>query len=281
MERIKQLPRAALLMILMLLSLSACSQTANDDTGPASSSGTSQSDGPSPAVTSSDAKESADADTQHINSDGKLAVLEGRALFQGFVPPPREISVTKDVEYCSAHVGERREVVVSQSGGLASVVVEIRGIDEPSEGWKWQHPAKRYQLHQKGCAFEPSLLVMPNGEELTVYNDDQVSHNVNTGQWNVLQAAGAEPFTRAISNWRPVRVGCNIHSWMEGWIYLVQSPFYTVTDETGKFLIEDVPPGKYRVQAWHPSLRSQRETLDFSAGKTVHQEIVFQSPYEG
>ena len=209
------------------------------------------------------------------------AVLEGRVVFHGPLPPPRKIVATKDVEYCGKHVGERQEVVVSESGGLAGAVVEIRGVDEPEGGWTWEHPDDGYVLRQKGCAFEPYLTVMPDGQQLAVFNDDPVSHNINTGLWNILQAAGSkEPLVRPVGGRRPIRVGCNIHSWMESWIYLVQSPFYAVTSEDGSFRVENVPPGKYRVTAWHPSLRMERASLEFSPAGALEHEFTFESPYD-
>jgi hypothetical protein len=75
------------------------------------------------------------------------AVLSGSVVFQGPLPPLREIVATKDVEYCGKHVGPRPEVVVSESGGLAGAVIEIRGLKEPEGGWAWIHPDDGYSIH--------------------------------------------------------------------------------------------------------------------------------------
>lgn len=208
----------------------------------------------------------------------EAAVLTGRVLFHGKVPPPRKITVTKDVEHCQAAGGEVQEVVVSSEGGLADVVVEIRGVKPSGGAWEWKEPEGGYVLHQKGCSFHPRLLVMPNGADLHVFNDDPVSHNINTGQWNVLQPSGEKPIVRAVTNRGPVRVSCNIHSWMEAWIYPVQSPFYAVTGKDGTYRIEDVPAGEYRVSVWHANLGSKRLRAKLASGETVEKEVVYESP---
>ena len=49
-----------------------------------------------------------------------------------------------------------------------------------------------------------------------------------------------------------VRVDCDAHGWMEGWIYVVDNPYYAITGADGKFTITDVPPGNYKLVAVQP-----------------------------
>ena len=51
-----------------------------------------------------------------------------------------------------------------------------------------------------------------------------------------------------------VRINCDLHSWMRGWIVVAEHPFYAVTNEEGEFVFENVPPGKYKLQAWQETL---------------------------
>ena len=85
-------------------------------------------------------------------------------------------------------------------------------------------------------------------------NKDPVLHNThgyygkrtafNTALPNQGQAIAAD-LPRAGT----VRVDCDAHGWMEGWIYVVDNPYYAVTGADGKFTISDVPPGEYNLVA--------------------------------
>lgn len=204
-------------------------------------------------------------------------VLSGRILFQGTLPPPRRIQVNKDVNECHHAEGEVQDVVVSEDKGLAGVVLEIQGIKDRGDR-SWQQPDQGYVIRQKGCWFQPHLLVVPIAAELSIYNDDPVTHNINTGQWNEAQGPDTGvPLNRKIRGRGFVRVNCNIHSWMESWIYVAQSPYYAVTGPEGRFRIEELPPGSYTVTASHPTLGTERFQIAVGAGQTVEHEVMFRA----
>ena len=48
-----------------------------------------------------------------------------------------------------------------------------------------------------------------------------------------------------------VQLLCNIHSSMLGWIYVVDTPWFSQADVTGHFAIKGVPPGEYLLSVWH------------------------------
>jgi hypothetical protein len=49
-----------------------------------------------------------------------------------------------------------------------------------------------------------------------------------------------------------VRVDCDAHGWMEGWVFVRDNPYYAVTGADGKFVIADVPPGTYKLVVMQP-----------------------------
>jgi len=55
-----------------------------------------------------------------------------------------------------------------------------------------------------------------------------------------------------------VALGCNIHDWMEAYVYVVDTPYFAITDATGHARVADVPAGAYRLKWWHP--RQKRES---------------------
>ena len=155
-------------------------------------------------------------------------------------------------------------------------MIEIKGVK--GNDWKWEVPETGYAMRQKNCMFRPSMLVVPVGQTLSVFNDDPVGHNVNAGGWNVMQPAGADAIEKTVDGKSPSRITCNIHLWMEGWIYPAQTPFYAVTDKTGNYTIEDVPPGRYRVHAWHPYLGQKALRMELAAGQKASFDVSFNVP---
>jgi plastocyanin len=57
-----------------------------------------------------------------------------------------------------------------------------------------------------------------------------------------------------------VVLGCNIHDWMVGYIYVSETPFFAKTEAAGTATLADLPPGEYTVRVWHPSLEHGEET---------------------
>ena len=212
--------------------------------------------------------------TEPTSDSGGPGVLGGRVVFSGEAPAPRYIQVNKDAEHCSVAEGEVQDVVMSADGSLADAVIEIEGI----EGAALETPARAMEIHQEGCMFSPRLLLVPDGTEVTIYNGDPVLHNINTGQWNIAQIPDSPPIAQQIDfQGRSLfRVNCNVHSWMESFIYVARSSYVAVTGPDGRYRIEDVPPGEYRVTATHPTLGTERFDITVRAGQTVEHDVAFQ-----
>jgi len=59
-----------------------------------------------------------------------------------------------------------------------------------------------------------------------------------------------------------VVLGCNIHDWMIGYIYVAETPFFAKTGPQGTASIPDMPPGQYSVRIWHPSMDRAEEATN-------------------
>lgn len=47
-------------------------------------------------------------------------------------------------------------------------------------------------------------------------------------------------------------LGCNIHDWMVGYVYVTDDPWFAVSDEQGRLNLDQLPPGRYTASIWHP-----------------------------
>jgi hypothetical protein len=177
--------------------------------------------------------------------------IEGKIVFNGAVPV-KKIIPTKDVEVC----GDPREEPLIEVGSDKAVQNAVVYLVDVAKGKAWPAPAAKSVLDQEKCRFKPEVQVIRAGP-LEVINSDPVLHNTH-GYYGKRTA-----FNFALPNQgqhiptelpRPgtVRVDCDAHGWMEGWIYVADNPYYAITGADGKFSITDVPPGSYTLVAAQP-----------------------------
>jgi plastocyanin len=188
--------------------------------------------------------------------------ISGEVKVSGAAPAPKVVKVNKDNEVCGA---EKKlvEVAVGPGNGLGDAVVSVAGA-------KGAKPAKKAVLDQKGCEFRPSLLVMAPGE-VDILNSDGVLHNIHTFSTanpaiNKAQPKFKKTMTEKFEKPEAIKVQCDAHSWMLGWIYVTDNPAAT-TDDKGSFKIENVPAGKHKVEVWHETLGKQEKEVEVKAGQ--------------
>ncbi len=112
-------------------------------------------------------------------------------------------------------------------------------------------------LNQASKTFVPHVLAVAVGETVAFRNDDPYFHNVfslSPGQGfdTGLYSAGGV-YSKTFTRPGPVELLCNIHASMVGYIYVVNSAYYTQPRSNGTFVIRNVPPGRYELHAWHES----------------------------
>ena len=66
-----------------------------------------------------------------------------------------------------------------------------------------------------------------------------------------------------------MKVQCDIHKWMEGWVVIADHPYYALTDTNGTFTISNVPPGTYTLEVWHEMLGIVTQPVTVKAKKSV------------
>ncbi len=200
--------------------------------------------------------------------------IEGTARFRGAPPKPKRILITQHQDTCGQ--GERviEEVGVSKSGGLKNVVVYIEGIPT---GKDWEKLSEDPLVDQKDCRFLPTLLIFPKGKTLTISNSDPVAHNIHayelSGRTRSTLFNIAQPTPGRLSKdvklrkTDTIKVECDVHNFMHGWMFAAETPYYALSDEEGRFSIAEVPPGKYKIKAWHPVLGVKEADVTVAAGK--------------
>jgi hypothetical protein len=81
---------------------------------------------------------------------------------------------------------------------------------------------------------------------------------------NTHEHLPGEPMTEKISLTKGRKIfvmQCGFHAFMESWAVAVTNPYYEITDAHGAYAIYNIPPGTYRVLAWHPQTGTLQERV--------------------
>jgi plastocyanin len=183
-----------------------------------------------------------------LSRNGWLPVM---LLATAWIAWPQGIDVTARVEL----VKEKGENGIADK---SNVVVWLTRIDADGGGAKLislSGPAQHPQLIQKDKSFKPHLLVVPAGTVVSFPNHDPFFHNVfslfegkrfDLGLYESGAARQME-FDRPGTSY----IFCNIHPQMSAVVMVMETPYYGVSDRSGRVQIPEVPPGRYRVHVWY------------------------------
>lgn len=193
-----------------------------------------------------------------------------------------------DHEYCSKlsdGYGYRllREVTVRPDGGLKDVVVVVEGVERGKP-----FTVTNARVEAKLCQFLPFVTVVGDTRRVTVFNHDPVPHDIQglapdqSGNERVfsrpsLRARGTTDLVRLAKGHHVFTMQCSMHPYMQNWGYAVDNPYYAVTDATGSFSIKDLPPGTYRLKAWHPILGTQEQEITVAPNETISLDLSFEA----
>lgn len=207
--------------------------------------------------------------------------ISGKVTFAGPVKPMKPIDMSEDPECAKLHkspLANDALLIDPASKGVANVFVYIKqGLDaKPATP-----PAEPVTVTQKGCWFAPRVIGIQVGQTLRVINDDPLTHNIHplaqvNREWNQSQEAGTEALTRKFTKQEVmVKVKCNIHPWMRGWIGVVDGPYFSVTGADGGFEIKNLPPGNYVVETWHEELGVKQTNVTIAASAKPQLNIAY------
>jgi Carboxypeptidase regulatory-like domain len=177
--------------------------------------------------------------------------IKGKVVFNGTLPPKRKIVPTKDREVCGSGVREVDQILIGGDKSVQDAIVYLKAVEK---GKAWPKLAKTPEIDNVKCDFQPHVMVMPVGD-IVVVNTDPVLHNTKSfidrvPIFNLALPNQGQRITRPIKKSGIMRVECDAHGWMLGWVYVADNPYYAITTKDGAFTIADIPPGNYTLVAW-------------------------------
>ncbi len=171
----------------------------------------------------------------------------------------------------AAWAGEVRGKVTAQGVRSAeNIAVYIDSIP----GKTFAPPAEHVMVDQTHLAFSPHATVILLGTTVDFKNNDTVGHNVywpaishnrklahNMGTWPQGQA---KPFT--FTDAGDVPLLCNVHPEMSGYIFVVPTPYFALTDKEGNYVIKNVPAGQYTLKTSSESAKPTTQQVTVTSG---------------
>ena len=241
--------------------------------------------------------------------------LVGTVKLEGAVPKPKGYNlVTMPDQYYCGRISDGQgwrilqPFQVGPAGEFREVVVYLEGIDKGKPFDEGGVP----KIEAKDCLFVPFTTIVRDDQTVSVVNMDPVMHDIQAYETSHLgprvlfnvplpmnpqhprnfrdrsdaalyhkHMAGAP--TKQLINLTKGRqtfvMQCGFHAYMESWGVAVSNPYFAKTDEEGRFIMTDVPPGTYKLVLWHPYVRTAIERTVTIAPKAVMQsDIVVQAP---
>ncbi len=229
---------------------------------------------------------------------GGGASVSGAMLLAGAQPAPEKILITKNKDVCGNGYRAIQWVPLGSNKGLQQAVVFLKKVKK-GKGWKNAPIGISPSIHQKDCRFSPWLQVVKRGDELTIKNADPVLHNIHIRELIGLKVGKARGVKRTMLNEgqpgspekpaqdlqtriKPRRgsfiaINCEAHNFMFAWMFAAQHPYVAVTDDKGGYRIDDIPPGKYTLVAWHPTLGLQEQKITLKGGGKLKHDFTYKS----
>src|SRR6185437_4226295 len=170
------------------------------------------------------------------------------------------------------------DLIVSAKKGVRNAVV---WIDNPPPDRAKPVPGPAVSIDQQGCLFVPRVVVVPAGGTVDFLNSDRLLHNIHaTPKLNVsFNRTQPKGRTIPVTFAKPeiVRINCDLHSWMVGWVVVAAHPYYAITGADGQFSFDNLPPGKYDIRIWHERLGTAQASATVSDQQPARVTVEMQA----
>ncbi|OHB48971.1 MAG: hypothetical protein A2106_00140 [Planctomycetes bacterium GWF2_40_8] len=182
---------------------------------------------------------------------------------------------------------EIRTDVKVDNGGTITGSVKCKRVKYPEDvvvyieevnGNNYPAPEEKGILDQLNLTFVPHVIAVQKGVSIDFPNSDLVRHNLfsppeccqqfNLGTYDVGVVKTVK-FDKVCD----VPLLCNVHAEMSGFVVVLSNPYFSVTGRDGVFKIENVPPGNYKVNAWHEKLQTVTNDVTVESGKTSNVDF--------
>jgi plastocyanin len=163
------------------------------------------------------------------------------------------------------HVVSAGELNVIVKDGKGAVLADaiITAMPTDAKNIPKQKKSEPY-VDQVGKEFMPHVLPVYVNSLVSFPNNDSIRHHVYSfspaKKFELPLYSGTSAAPVLFDKPGVIILGCNIHDWMLGYVYVSATPFFTRSDKRGKASISNLPDGEYMVKVWHPLMIATEES---------------------
>ena len=208
-----------------------------------------------------------------------ISSIAGTISFDGDAPERTPVRMKPECMEQYEDMVPLSESAIVNDGMVQSAFVYVSaGLPE---GYSYATPSAPAVLDQARCAYAPHVFGVQTGQMLRIQNGDPFQHNIhpvpehNRGfnestpnEGDFLEKSFLVPEVM-------VSVKCDVHSWMQAYIGVLDHPYFSVSGADGQFSIEGLPAGDYSVVAWHESFGTQEMQVSVADGESAEAQFTF------
>jgi plastocyanin len=210
------------------------------------------------------------------------ATIKGKVTLDGAAPPNAPIKMNADPYCMTANKTPQTQetYMVGKGGELGNVFVYISdGLGDRT----FTAPTDPVVIDQQNCRYHPHVLGLMVGQPLQILNSDGTLHNIhaiptknaefNTGQ--PIKGMKTDHTFTAAETMVPFK--CDVHGWMNAYAGVLPHPYFAITADDGTFTIKNLPPGTYKLTAWHEKAGTQTADITLAAKDEKENNFTFKA----
>jgi plastocyanin len=212
--------------------------------------------------------------------NAKTGTITGHVKMMGSAPGNPVIRMGADpvcaaLARSSGALPIQQFVIVDGNGGVANTYVALQGTFAATPV-----STEPITINQRNCVYLPRVIAGRVGQTLKIVNQDTTLHNLHSlslkNVFNVTQPKSGMVFSYTLKTPETmVRLKCDVHSWMLGYIGVSSHPYFAVSGNDGSFTIANVPPGRYTIKTWHERFGEQTHMVTVTAGGTATSDFTY------
>lgn len=210
--------------------------------------------------------------------DPFVVSIEGTITFSGEVPKGKLLRLPSAC--AKQHPGDvYSDEVIVKDGKLKNVFVRIsKGLEKRRYS---DIPESKVEIDQVGCIYKPRVAAVRINQEVEFINSDPIIHNVKSitqinEKFNVMMPKQGQRESKKFQKAELLlETKCSFHPWMSSYIAVMDHPYFSISDDSGKFSIKNVPPGKYTIELWHEVFGTQTQEVEVTQPNNINLSFTY------